>query len=360
VNTASNGVIDFDELERYAESILPRAAFDYFAGGSGTESTLRDNVAAWGRIRLAPHVLRDVSEVDLSTSVLGHPVSMPLLVAPVAYQRMAHDDGEAGTAAAAAKAGTIMVVSTVATQSMEDVAAAAPDAIRLFQLYVHADREMTLHLMDRAAAAGYRALVVTVDTPRLGNRLRDHRNQFRLPGNLSAANLRTSEAAGIDPSQIATYADRSFDASLSLDTLAWLHQNSSLPVLIKGVSRADDAVAAVQAGVAGVIVSNHGGRQLDGAVATADALPAIADAVGGDVPVLVDGGIRTGVDIVRALALGATAVLIGRPMLWGLTAGGADGVSAVLEHFREELTLALRLVGASSVAEVDRSLIWRP
>jgi 4-hydroxymandelate oxidase len=213
--------------------------------------------------------------------------------------------------------------------------------------------------MQRAAAAGYRALVVTVDTPRLGNRLRDHRNQFRLPGHLSAANLDWSADAGIDPSQIATYADRSFDASLRLETLAWLRENSDLPLVMKGVQRPDDAVAAVEAGVDGIIVSNHGGRQLDGAVATADVLPAIADAVGGRAPVLVDGGIRTGVDVLRALALGASAVLIGRPMLWGLTAGGSEGVSAVLEHFREEITLAMRLAGARTVADVDRTLVWR-
>lgn len=359
MNGASNGVIDFDELERYAQAILPRSAYDYFAGGAGTESTLRDNVAAWERVRLAPHVLRDVAAPDLTTDVLGHSLSMPLLIAPLAYQRMAHDDGEAGTARAAAQAGTLMVVSTVATQSMEDVAAAAPEGIRLFQLYVHADRDMTLHLMDRAAAAGYRALVVTVDTPRLGNRLRDHRNQFRLPAHLAPANLDWSAAAGIDSSQIATYADRSFDASLTLDTLAWLSERTDLPIVIKGVTRADDAIAAVDAGVAGIIVSNHGGRQLDGAIATADALPAIADAVGDQVPVLVDGGIRTGVDVVRALALGARAALIGRPFLWGLAAGGSAGVTSVLEHFREEITLAMRLVGASSVADVDRSLVWR-
>lgn len=359
MNGASNGVIDFDELERYAQAILPRAAYDYFAGGSGTESTLRDNIEAWGRVRLAPHVLRDVATPDLSTEVLGHPLSLPVLIAPLAYQRMGHDDGEAATARAAATAGTIMVVSTVATQSMEEVAAAAPQGIRFFQLYVHTDREMTLRLVERAAEAGYKALVVTVDTPRLGNRLRDHRNQFRLPSHLSPANIDWSEAAGIDASQIATYADRSFDASLTLETLAWLREHSELPIVIKGVTRADDAVSAVDAGIDGIIVSNHGGRQLDGTIATADALPAIADAVGDRVPVLVDGGIRSGVDVVRALALGARAVLIGRPFLWGLVAGGSDGVAAVLEHFREELTLALRLAGAPSVAEVDRSLVWR-
>jgi len=359
MNGASSGVVDFEELERYAQAILPRAAYDYYAGGAGAESTLRDNIAAWDRVRLAPHVLRDVREADPGTQLLGHQLSMPLLIAPLAYQKMAHEDGEAGTARAAAAAGTIMVVSTVATQSMEDVAAAAPGGVRMFQLYVHSDRELTVHLMDRAAAAGYTALVVTVDTPRLGDRLRDRRNQFRLPAPLSPANLDWSTDAGIDASQIATYADRSFDASLTLDTLAWLSDRTDLPIIIKGVLRADDAIAAVDAGVAGIIVSNHGGRQLDGAIATADALPAIADAVGDQVPVLVDGGIRTGVDVVRALALGARAALIGRPFLWGLVADGSAGVSAVLEHFREEIVLAMRLVGAKSVAEVDRSLVWR-
>jgi 4-hydroxymandelate oxidase len=358
VNRATHGLVDFDELERSAQALLPTSAFDYFAGGAGTESTLLDNLEAWGRVRLAPRVLRDVSRIDLTTNLLGHELSLPVLIAPVAYQQMAHDDGEAGTAVAAANAGTLMIASTVSTHSMEEIAAAAPSAPRWFQLYVHTDREITIALMDRAKAAGYRALVVTVDTPRLGNRYRDARNQFRLPGHLRAANLDHGAAAGIDPSQIATYADRSFDSSLTAETLDWLRMRSDLPILIKGVARADDAVSAVQAGVAGIIVSNHGGRQLDGAIATATALPAIADAVGEHVPVLVDGGIRSGVDVVRALALGARAVLIGRPFLWGLAVGGSPGVTAVLEHFREQITLAFQLVGARNVDEVDRDLIW--
>ena len=357
-NGASNGVIDLGELERQARSVLPRAAYDYFAGGAGTESTLRDNVAAWQRIRLAPHVLRDVSGPDLSAGLLGLPLSMPVLIAPVAYQKMAHDDGEAGTARAAAAAGTIMVVSTNATQSLEEVAAAAPGAGLLFQLYVHSDRRMTLELMRRAAAAGYAGLVVTADTPRTGNRLRDQRNRFRLPAHLSTVNTDWPAVAGVAAADVAAYPGRSYEAGLTTGTLAWLREHSELPIMLKGVHRADDALLAVQSGVDGIIVSNHGGRQLDGAVATADALPAIAAAVGQRVPVLVDGGIRSGVDVIRALALGARAVLIGRPALWGLVAAGSAGVTAVLEHFRSEITLALQLAGVASVAAVDGDLIW--
>jgi 4-hydroxymandelate oxidase len=354
VSVITNGYVDFEELEGYARTVLAPAAFGYYTTGAGAETTLRDNMAAWQRVRLAPHVLRDVSAPDPSTELLGHRISLPVLIAPVGYQQLGHDEGEKGTARAAAEAGTIMVLSTVSNQSMEDVAAAAPDGTRMFQLYVHKDHAMTAHLVQRAAAAGYQAIVVTVDTPRLGNR----RSPVRIPPSLGTPNVDWAAAAGLTPDQLATYPGRAMDAALTLDTLAWLREQTDLPILVKGVHRADDAVAAVDAGVAGVIVSNHGGRQLDGAVATADALPAVVDAVGDRVPVLVDGGIRSGVDVVRALALGARAVLIGRPFLWGLVADGSAGVSAVLEHFRAEITLAMCLVGASSVADIDRSLVW--
>jgi 4-hydroxymandelate oxidase len=352
--------VDLDELEAQARERLTPAAYDYYAGGAGTEATLRDNGEAWGRWRLRPYVLRDVSRVELGIQLLGAELATPIVVAPTAYHRLAHDGGEAATARGAAEAGALMVVSTLATTSLEDVAAAAPEAPRWFQLYVFDDRGYAGELVDRAVAAGYRALVLTVDAPVLGYRPRDERNAFRLPEGIAMANLPLTMPDTHGSGLAALFG--SIDRTLTIDDLAWLAERSGLPVILKGVHRGDDAARCVDAGVAAVIVSNHGGRQLDGAIATADALPEVVEAVAGRAPVLVDGGLRHGADVLKALALGASAVLVGRPILWGLTTGGAAGVRDVLGWLRTDLERAMVLAGVTDVAAVPRDLVcgWPP
>ncbi|NNK91220.1 MAG: alpha-hydroxy-acid oxidizing protein [Acidimicrobiia bacterium] len=346
--------MDLTLLEGLAKGNLTPGTYDYYAGGADDELTLADNVAAWQRMRLRPRVLRDVSEVDTATTVLGTPVSMPVLVAPTAYHKLAHPEGEIATARAAAGADTLMIASTLATTSLEDIAAsiAAP---RWFQLYVHRDQGMTESLIERAVGAGYEAIVLTVDLAVLGHRPRDERNAFSIEGH-EMANLQTgtpdSEGSGL-----AAYADSAIDPGLTFEHIEWISSLSGLPVLVKGIVRGDDASAAVDAGAAGIMVSNHGGRQLDTCIATADALEEVAAAVAGRAEVYVDGGVRRGTDVVKALALGARAVLVGRPILWGLAVDGASGVADVLEFFRDATARAMALCGVSSVAEIDRSLV---
>lgn len=351
--------MDLDDLERQARAVMDPGAFDYYVGGADDELTLADNVAAWRRIRLRPHVLRDVRRVDPSTTVVGADVAFPILVAPTAYHRLAHEDGEIATARGAAAAGTLMCVSTLATTAVDDVAAAVPDVPRWFQVYVRNDRDWTVELARRAAGAGYRALVLTVDAVVLGHRRRDERNRFSLPAGVEMANIGTS-TPDVEGSGLAAYAGEEFDRGLLPDDIGWLSEASGLPVIAKGIHRGDDAAAAVDAGAAAVIVSNHGGRQLDTAIATADALAEVVAAVDGRVDVYVDGGIRRGTDVLKALALGARAVLVGRPVLWGLATGGTDGVRAVLEHLRDELVRAMTLCGAPTIGDLTSDLVTTP
>lgn len=343
----------FDLAER-AEAVLDPASFNYVSGGATDELTLADNVAAWDRLRLRPRMLRDVSSVSIATTVLGTSVPSPLLVAPTAYHRLVHPEGEAATVRGAAAAGAGFVLSTMSSVRLEDVAAAAPDARRWFQIYVHSDRDLTVSLLERAEAAGYGALVVTVDTPRLGQRRRDGVHGFVLPAGVQAANLTDY---GLDVGDIAAYAAESFDPSLTFEAVQWLCAQTALPVVVKGILRGDDAAACADAGAAGILVSNHGGRQLDGVLATADALADVVAGVAGRAEVYVDGGIRRGADILRALALGARAVLIGRPVVWGLALDGAAGVEAVLTELAAETEAAFALAGVRSCADAGPDLI---
>lgn len=352
--------VDLDVLARRARAALAPAVWDYYAGGADDEVTVADNVAAWRTLRLKPHVLRDVSAVETATDVLDTPVAAPVVVAPTAYQRLAHDEGEAATARGAAAAGSLLCVSTLATVSLEDVAAAAPGAPRWFQLYLRTDRGWSAELIARAVEAGYRALVLTVDLPVVGHRPRDERNEFTLPEGMEMANVGAAMPAG-GGSGLAAYARAELDAGLTVDDVGWVKDRArGRPVVVKGLLRADDARAAVAAGADGVVVSNHGGRQLDTSLPTARALPAVADAVGGDAEVYVDGGIRRGTDVVKALALGARAVLVGRPVVWGLATGGEEGVAAVLDHLREETRRAMTLCGAPTVDHLARDLVADP
>jgi len=297
-------------------------------------------------------MLVDISQVTTATTVLGTESSMPLFVAPTAFQRTVHPDGEIAMARAAAAVGTVICLSTFATATIEDVAGAAPGAPRWFQLYWSSDRGFVRDVVGRAEAAGFGAVIVTVDLPRLGRREQDLRTGFVVPKELPVpAFLALAEAArAVSPEDISW----AVDDTLTWDDLAWLRSVSSLPVLVKGVLTGEDAVLAADAGVDGVVVSNHGGRQLDGVAATLDVLPEVVEAVGDRLVVLMDGGIRRGTDVVKALALGARAVLAGRPPLWGLGAGGAEGAQRVLELLRDEVELALALSGCRSLADVAR------
>lgn len=357
--TANPTFVNVYDFEEAARDRLKPLAYAYYAGGANDEITLRENHAAFDRIRLRYRVLRDVSRRDLSTTVLGHPASMPILVAPTAFQAMAHPDGELATVRAAGAAGTIMVLSTLSNASLEDAARAATGPM-WFQLYVYRDRGATAELIQRVEAAGFTALVVTVDAPVLGRRERDIRNRFRLPPGLSARNLARRGMgdlpAGVG-SGLAAYFATLLEPALSWGDIEWLRSLTRLPILLKGIVRGDDAARAVECGVAGIIVSNHGGRQLDTAPPTIEVLPEVADAVAGRVELLIDGGIRRGSDVVKALALGAKAALVGRPVLWGLAVAGEAGVRQVLEMLRAELDTAMALCGCASVEEVGRDLV---
>jgi 4-hydroxymandelate oxidase len=345
---------DFDALEDRAREKLPPGAFAFAAGGADDEITLADNVAAWQRLRLAPRMLRDVTAIDTSVSALGVRIAAPLLVAPTGRHKLFHPDGERATARGAAAAGVPYVMATAATVSMEDVAAERTTAPQWFQLYLPPDRSVTEVLVDRAAAAGFSAVVLTVDQPVYGSSPRAARSPLGASPDIRAVNLPGQPVAahgyGAAHSGSVTH-------PATFDDLAWLVRRSALPLLVKGVLRADDAVRCVELGAKGVIVSNHGGRHLDATVATADALPAIAAALGTKAEVYVDGGIRRGTDIVKALALGARAVLIGRPAVWGLALAGADGVRDVFAHLRGELVRTMALCGIAKVEEITRDLV---
>jgi 4-hydroxymandelate oxidase len=354
------GCMNVADLEAIARKKMPRAAYDYYAGGSDDERTLARNRAGFDRFALLHHVLVNVEKVDTSTTVLGSAVATPVLIAPTAYQRLADHEGETAMARAAGAAGSLMTVSTLATRTLEEIAEAATGPL-WFQLYVYRDRSVTERLIARAEAAGYQALVVTVDTPRLGRRERDHRNGFTLPRGLTIANFAAdTERGGLARyGSLAAYASAQLDPSLTWESIEWFRSRTRLPIVLKGIARADDAARAVEHGTAGVWVSNHGGRQLDGCEAAVLALPAVVDAVKGSAEVYVDGGIRRGTDVVKAIALGARAVFVGRPPLWGLAAGGEAGVRHVLDLLREEVALSLALAGCPDLRSVDRGLVVR-
>jgi isopentenyl diphosphate isomerase/L-lactate dehydrogenase-like FMN-dependent dehydrogenase len=353
----SEAWINVADAERAAAEKLEPGSLGYFAGGAGDELTLRENVDAWRRWRLRPRVLVDVSEVTTATAVLGKPVSMPILVAPVAYQRLADPGGEVAMARAAAAADTVMCLSTLATTRPSELAAAAPPGRRWFQLYCFKEKAVTSALIDEAVESGFEAIVVTVDAPRGGNRERDLRTGFKIPEGLGVPAV--AAALGVEREVSIEETFSLMNPALDWADLEALASECNLPVLVKGLLCGEDAALAVEHGAAGVIVSNHGGRQLDRSPASADALAEIVDAVEGRVEVLVDGGIRRGVDVAIALALGADAVLVGRPALWGLAGGGAAGVGRVLELLRAELELALTLCGCTCPGGLGRGHVRR-
>ena len=350
-------IADFREL---AKAKLPGPTFDYVETGSTEQVTLRENTAAFQRLRLLPPVLSGVAKTDLSTTVLGEKIALPILLAPVAAQRLYHPQGALAAARAAAAMGTILGVSSSATNSVEEVAAASTGP-KWFQLYVPKDRGIARQLVERVERSGYQALIVTVD---LGEwKDADRRNKFSLPPEMMRKHLRDLGYADVTdamtPAEMSAYSTRAVDLTFDWDLFAWLRTVTKLPLIIKGVLRPEDARRAVDLGLDGIVVSNHGGRRLDGMPASIEMLPAVADAVGGKAELFLDSGIRRGTDVVKALALGARAVLIGRPYVWGLAADGEAGVRKVLEILRDELQNALISCGCRSVREVPRTLVMR-
>ncbi|ATY09559.1 alpha-hydroxy-acid oxidizing protein [Amycolatopsis sp. AA4] len=335
------------ELEAIARERMESAHYDYYAGGAGEEATLRANEEEFRRRVLVPRALRGVGKRDLRVEIAGSPLSMPILVCPTAFHRLAHPDGELATAQATAEASTVFVCSMASTTAVEDVAKVAD--VFWFQLYPQSDREFTESVISRAENAGARALVVTVDSAVRGRREREYRHGFHdLPPGLAAENMRDNTGR---------VRDIEMPADLTWDDLAWLRKATKMPVLLKGVLHPEDARRAVAVGIDGLVVSNHGGRQLDGAISSMAALPEIVSVVDGQIPVLLDGGVRSGADVVKALALGADAVGVGRPVLWGLAAAGQEGVAEVLERLREETDTALGLCGARTPGELTADLV---
>lgn len=356
--------LNLHDLEPLAREKLPAPIYDFIAGGAEDEVSLRANRAAFEAIEFRPRVLVDVSKMDISTTLLGRKLPFPVMLAPVAMHRLVHPEGEAATARGAAHAGATMILSTMSSVPIEDVAAAAPGP-KWFQLYCYGDRGVTERLVKRAEDSGFEALCFTVDVPRLGRRERDFRHPLVFPSDVSPVNFidefdMSSMPEDARGGALSAFVASLMDQTLTWDTLSWLRSITSMPVLVKGVLTPEDALLAIEHGASGIVVSNHGGRQLDGSPAPITVLTEIADAVGGRAELIVDGGVRRGTDVVKALALGAKAVLIGRPYIWGLTLDGEAGVSSVLEQLRLEFELAMALCGVTSVDQITRRLVRAP
>ncbi len=358
--------ISIEDWEQKARELLPDGPFDYIAGGSGAEETLVANRSAFSKWAIVPRMLRDVSQRSLRIELFGQQLKAPLFLAPVGMQAIAHPNGELATARAAAAAGLPMVVSTISSHTLEEIAETMNDAPRWFQLYWSNDREVCASMVKRAEAARYSAIVLTVDTVMLGWKRRDFRNGYSpLREGKGLANYISdpvfcSRLSEVTPGNAVEEVLRNiYHPTLNWSDIDYLRQHTSLPFLVKGILHPDDAKVAVEHGVDGIIVSNHGGRQLDGAISTLDALPAIAGAVNGRIPVLLDSGIRTGVDVVKAIALGASAVLIGRPFMFGLAVAGEKGVASVLDTLINELDVSVALSGSNSIADLNRSILVR-
>ena len=350
-------IVNLAEFEPLARAAMEPAAFDYVAGGSWDEQTLADNEAAWRRRRLRPRVLVDVSRVDPATTLLGVPVTMPVAIAPMAMQSLAHPGAESAMGRAAAAAGIPMILSTTASESIETVAAAVPDATRWFQLYVQSDLAFSRTLVERAEASGFSAIILTVDFPVLGYRDRDRRSGFKLPPLANFDGVRPTHGSRRLES-LGDLAER-YASTLTWADLDRIRTWSALPLVLKGIVTAEDARLALDHGADAIVVSNHGARQLDRIAATADVLGEVVEAVAGRTEVWVDGGIRRGLDIALALALGARGVLLGRPAYWALAAGGTAGVERALAILREEFELALALLGAPTPADITPAHVTR-
>ena len=356
-------VVNLADFEELAKKRLPRALFEHAAGGAEDEITLRDNVVAFQRLQIIPRVLRDVTERKTDTTVIGHAISFPVLIAPIACLRRFHPQGELALVRAASNAGTISIISTGACYDFKEIATAARGFAWL-QLYAYRDKAVTQALVQGAEAAGYKAICITVDVPVDGNRERDRRNSYYYPREMLYGNLKGLGVKGVsrrmNDAELLAFADRELRVALTWHYLEWLKTITKLPILLKGILSPQDAACAVSSGVNGIVVSNHGGRQLDGTPASIDALPEIAKAVGGQIEILLDSGVRRGTDVLRAVALGAKAVLLGRPCAWALAVDGEHGVSQALEILQKEFSTAMALAGCARVSEITADLIRLP
>ncbi|KAG2728591.1 hypothetical protein I3760_01G212600 [Carya illinoinensis] len=346
--------VNVNEFQELAREALPKMYYDFYAGGAEDQYTLKDNVEAFKRITIRPRILVDVSRIGMSTTVLGYNISAPIMIAPTGLHKLAHPEGEAATARAAAASKTIMILSTGSSCTMEEVASSC-NAVRFFQLYVYKRRDIAAALVHRAEKNGYKALVLTVDAPRLGRREADIKNKMMVPGLKNLEGLLSIEVDSNSGSNLEAFSKATMDASLCWKDVEWLRSLTNMPILIKGILTREDAIKAAEIGVAGIVVSNHGARQLDYSPATITVLEEVVHAVGGKIPVLFDGGVRRGTDVFKALALGAQAVLIGRPVVFGLAAKGEHGVKRVIQMLKDELELAMALSGCPSVKDITRS-----
>lgn len=355
-NESSAEPVCLTDFEPLAKKKIPSMGWEYLSAGAADELTLRWNTEAYQRIRIKPRVLVDVSHLDTRVTLFGQEHAFPILLAPVASQKLDHPDGELATARGASAANITMVLSSYSNTSLEDVFAAAKTPL-WFQLYTQRDRGLTRELIQRADKTGYRAFCLTVDLPVSGARNREERANVKFPPLPNLQGMKQSKEVAYLPTGLDIYGPV-LDPTLTWKTLEWMRSFTNLPILVKGVLNPDDAELAVKAGASGIMVSNHGARNLDTLPATIDALPLVADRVAGRVPVLVDGGIRRGTDVLKALALGANAVLIGRPYVWGLGAEGETGVTKVVNILRKEFAMAMALTGRTSIKSIDRSVIW--
>jgi 4-hydroxymandelate oxidase len=358
-------VVCLSDFEDAAKARIPHMAWEFYNGAVADEITMRWNKEAYQRIRLKPRILVDVSKLDTRVRLFGQELAYPIILAPTAYHKLANPEGEVATARGAGAVGATMVVSSMSTTAVEDIAAAAKAPL-WFQLYFQPDRGFTRDLVQRAEAAGCRAICLTVDTPAVGARNREMRAKFALPSNLNLPNLRglvingvaMDKNAGGHAAAPGSIYSPVMDAAMTWRDVEWLLGVVKVPLLFKGVLNPDDADHAVRVGVKGIMVSNHGARNLDTVPATVDALPLVAEKVAGRVPVIVDGGVRRGTDVLKALALGANAVMIGRPYLYGLGVAGDDGVSSVVSILRREFEMAMALTGRPTIASIDKSVLW--
>ncbi|NWI86031.1 HAOX2 oxidase, partial [Pitta sordida] len=341
-------MVCLSDFEAYAKKYLPKIAWDYFAAGADDCNTRDENILAYKRIRFRPRMLRDVSMMDIRTKILGTEISFPVGIAPTGFHQLAWPDGEKSTARAAKAMNTCYIASTYSTCTLEEISTAAPGGFRWFQLYIHRNRAASQQLVQRAEALGFQGLVLTTDVPYTGKRRDDIRNGFRLPPHMKVKNLeRDFEVCKMSL----------LDPSVTWNDIYWLRSLTHLPIIIKGILTKEDAELAVRHGVQGIIVSNHGGRQLDEGPATVDALIEVVEGVQGRAEVYLDGGIRKGSDVLKALALGAKCVFIGRPALWGLTYKGEEGLQDVLRILQDEFRLSMALAGCASVSEIGRHLV---
>ncbi|XP_034208456.1 peroxisomal (S)-2-hydroxy-acid oxidase GLO4 isoform X1 [Prunus dulcis] len=346
--------VNVNEFQELARQALPKMYYDFYTGGAEDQHTLKENVAAFRRIMLRPRVLVDVSRIDMSTTILGYKISAPIMIAPTAMHQLAHPEGEVATARAAAACNTIMILSNMSTCTVEEVASSC-NAVRFFQLYVLKRRDISAQIVHRVEKNGYKAIVLTVDTPRLGRREADIKNRMVAPQLRNFEGLLSTEVDTDKGSNLEALIKGIYDTSLSWEDIGWLKSITNLPILIKGVLTHENARKAVEVGVAGIVVSNHGARQLDYTPATISVLEEVVHAVGGRVPVLFDGGVRRGTDVFKALALGAQAVLVGRPVVYGLAANGERGVRRVIEMLKDEFELTMALSGCPNVKDITRS-----